>query len=152
MPLRIRPARARDEAAIAALRAALWPEGSLEEHREETRAILAGAPLSTMPLAIFVAEEARALVGFVEVGLRSHADGCDPTRPVGFVEGWYVAESHRGRGVGRALLQAAEDWSREHGCRELASDTWIDNEGSQAAHVALGFEVVDRCVHFKKRL
>lgn len=152
MPLRIRPARARDEQAIAALRAALWPEGSLEEHAEETRAIVAGAPKSTMPLAIFVAEQARALVGFVEVGLRSHADGCDPTRPVGFVEGWYVADSHRGRGVGRALLRAAEDWSREQGCRELASDTWLDNEASQAAHVALGFEVVDRCVHFKKPL
>jgi aminoglycoside 6'-N-acetyltransferase I len=152
MPLRIRPARARDEAAIAALRHALWPEGSLEEHAEETRAILAGAPKSTMPLAIFVAEEARALIAFIEVGLRSHADGCDPARPVGFVEGWYVADTHRGRGVGRALLRAAEDWSREQGCRELASDTWIDNEGSQAAHVALGFEVVDRCVHFKKTL
>ncbi len=152
MPLRVRPARARDEAAIAALRAALWPEGSLDSHLEETRAILAGAPKSTMPLAIFVAEEARALVGFIEVGLRSHADGCDPTRAVGFVEGWYVAESHRGRGVGRALLLAAEGWSREQGCRELASDTWIDDEGSQAAHVALGFEVVDRCVNFRKAL
>lgn len=152
MPLRIRPARARDEAAIAALRAALWPEGSLEEHADETRAILAGTPKSTMPLVLFVAEAARALIGFVEVGLRSHADGCDPTRPVGFIEGWYVAESHRGGGVGRALLQAAEQWCREQGCRELASDTWIDNEPSQAAHLALGFEVVDRCVNFKKTL
>jgi hypothetical protein len=28
----------------------------------------------------------------------------------------------------------------------------IDNEGSQRAHEALGFDVVDRCVHFRKGL
>jgi hypothetical protein len=38
------------------------------------------------------------------------------------------------------------------GARELASDTWIDREGSQRAHEALGFEVVDRCVHYRKAL
>ena len=35
---------------------------------------------------------------------------------------------------------------------ELASDTWIDNEKSQRAHEALGFEVVDRCVNYRKVL
>jgi len=34
----------------------------------------------------------------------------------------------------------------------MASDTWIDNEASQRAHEALAFEVVDRCVHFRKAL
>jgi aminoglycoside 6'-N-acetyltransferase I len=28
----------------------------------------------------------------------------------------------------------------------------IDDERSQRAHEALGFEVVDRCVHFRKRV
>jgi hypothetical protein len=35
---------------------------------------------------------------------------------------------------------------------ELASDTRIDRVSSQRAHKALGFEAVDRCVHFKKAL
>jgi hypothetical protein len=35
---------------------------------------------------------------------------------------------------------------------EIASDTWIDNEPSQRAHEALSFEVVDRCVHYRKAL
>ena len=43
-------------------------------------------------------------------------------------------------------------WARLKGCREMASDTWIDHEGSQRAHEALGFEVVDRCVHYRKEL
>jgi len=34
----------------------------------------------------------------------------------------------------------------------MGSDTWIDHEDSQLAHRALGFEIVDRCVHFRKSL
>ena len=90
--------------------------------------------------------------GFLEAGLRSHADGCDPSRPVGFVEGWFVAEVHRQKGVGKQLLSAAEEWARGRGCREMASDTQIDNALSQQVHEALGFKVVDRCVHYRKAL
>jgi aminoglycoside 6'-N-acetyltransferase I len=93
-----------------------------------------------------------ALIGFLEVGLRSHADGCDPSNPVAFVEGWFVQEGFRNRGVGKELMRAAEDWARAQGCREMASDALIDNQVSQQAHEALGFEVVDRCVHFRKGL
>lgn len=105
------------------------------------------------PQRFFVSQDAEgALTGFVEVGLRSHADGCDTARPVGFIEGWFVREHARGRGVGRRLLLAAEEWCRTQRCRELASNALIDNEGSQSAHRALGFQVVDRCVHFRKSL
>jgi aminoglycoside 6'-N-acetyltransferase I len=116
------------------------------------RAVLKGAPPSTLPLTVFVAERQRQVVGFVEVGLRSHADGCDPRRPVGYIEGWFVAPDHRGQDVGRSLMNAAEAWAASQGCTELASDTWIDNEPSQRAHQALGFEIVDRCVYFRKAL
>jgi aminoglycoside 6'-N-acetyltransferase I len=106
-----------------------------------------------MPLVNFVAETTDSrLVGFVEVDLRSHADGCSPALPVGYVEGWYVAEGARHSGIGRRLLSTAEDWARSYGCVEMASDTWIDNELSQTCHEALGFEVVDRCVHYRRTL
>jgi aminoglycoside 6'-N-acetyltransferase I len=141
-----------DGDALASMRTALWPDGSREEHEAELRAILAGAPSSTLPLVVMVAGVDGEIGGFVEVGLRSHADGCDPRQPVGFLEGWYVAPAHRGTGMGRALIAAAEEWCREQGCKELASDTWIDNEESQRAHEALGFEVVDRCMNYRKVL
>lgn len=137
---------------MARLFLALWSDGTLGEHHAEAALILAGTPPSTLPLRVFVAEADGIVVGFIEVGLRSHADGCDTRQPVGFVEGWYVEPKQRGRGVGRALMQAAEDWARAQGCRELASDTWIDHEPSQRAHESLGFEVVDRCVNFRKAL
>jgi aminoglycoside 6'-N-acetyltransferase I len=131
---------------------ALWPDSPIAEHRTEADAILSGRPPGTMPLLLFVAEVDGRVVGFVEVGLRSHADGCDTAQPVGFVEGWYVEPEHRRQGVGRALIRSAEEWARSKGCHELASDTWIDHELSQHAHEALGFEVVDRCVNYRKSL
>jgi aminoglycoside 6'-N-acetyltransferase I len=151
-PVRVRLGGAADTEVVARMFFELWHEGTLAEHREEAASILAGAPPSTTAMVIFVAETESKVVGLVEVGLRSHADGCDPRQPVGFLEGWYVDPAHRAAGVGRALIQAAEDWARSQGCRELASDTGIDNESSQRAHEAVGFAVVDRCVHFKKSL
>lgn len=131
----------------------LWPESSFEEQLIEAGAVLSTGMSGTLPAVIFVSQDADgALNGFLEVGLRSHADGCDTTHPVGFIEGWFVREEARGRGVGRELMRAAEEWCRGQRCRELASDALIDNAGSQVAHQALGFEVVDRCVHFRKPL
>jgi aminoglycoside 6'-N-acetyltransferase I len=135
------------------MREALWPKTSAGEHARELTNILEGKPVTTLPLIILVAEASdRGLAGFLEVDLRSHADGCNPSRPVGYIEGWYVAENHRYRGIGRRLLAAAEAWARSQGCVEMASDTWVDNDVSQHVHEALGYEVVDRCVHYRKTL
>lgn len=153
MDVQIRQATPADCDQLARLREALWPETSAAEHARELEPILAGKTPGAMPLVHFVATTADGrLLGFAEVDLRSHADGCNPGRPVGYLEGWYVVEEARHSGVGRRLLSAAENWARRHGCLEMASDTWIDNELSQACHEALGFEVVDRCVHYRKSL
>jgi aminoglycoside 6'-N-acetyltransferase I len=151
-PAQVRLGGRADTDVVARMFFELWPDGALAEHREDAALILVGAPPSTMPLVVFVAEADGVVVGFIEVGLRSHADGCDTRQPVGFIEGWYVEPTHRGKGVGRALMRAAENWARSQGCDEVASDTWIDHESSQRAHEALGFEVVDRCVNYKKGL
>lgn len=153
--IQIRSARASDLSQLASVFEALWPETSAEEHARELRLILEGnvAAVLTTPLIIFVAEASDGkLAGFVEVDLRSHADGCNPSQPVGYIEGWYVAEDHRHRGLGTKLLARAEDWARSHRCVEMASDALIDNALSQRAHEALGYEVVDRCVHYRKKL
>jgi aminoglycoside 6'-N-acetyltransferase I len=135
------------------LREALWPDSSAEEHASALERMIEEKRNGTMPLAVFVAQVATGeLVGFLEVDLRSHADGCDPRQPVGFLEGWFVTESYREKGVGKRLLTTAEDWARRHGCVEMASDTWIDHGLSQRVHEGLKFEVVDRCVHYRKKL
>lgn len=150
---RIRLAEPRDWTQLAVMRALLWPDASEQEHLAELEAGQSGVAQPQFPVAALVSEDERgALTGFLEVGLRSHADGCDTRRPVGFVEGWFVREEHRGKGVGRELMRAAEEWARTQGCREMASDALIDNAGSERAHTAQGFEIVDRCIHFRKAL
>ena len=150
----VRPAQPQDRDALARLREALWPESSAEEHSQELALILAGDALgSALPLVILVAEASDGtLIGFLEVGLRSHAEGCNPSRPVGYVEGWYVVANHRQRGVGKKLYAAAEDWARSQGCTEMASDAAIGNALSQRVHERLGFQVVERSVNFRKAL
>jgi aminoglycoside 6'-N-acetyltransferase I len=151
--IKVRQAHLSDKDELATMRELLWPESSKEEHRKELKSVLDSGRYGTLPMAILVSlDEEGALTGFLEVGLRSHADGCDPARPVGFVEGWFVHEASRKQGIGRALMQSAEEWARKQGCLEMASDTWIDDERSLHSHQALGFEVVDRCVHFRKPL
>jgi aminoglycoside 6'-N-acetyltransferase I len=135
------------------MRHSLWPDSSVSEHARDLAPLLDGQAPGHLPAVVLVAEDVDGRVaGFIEAGLRSHADGCDPSRPVGYVEGWFVAASHRGRKIGTRLLAAAEDWARSQGCLEMASDTWLDNLDSQRAHEALGFEAVDRCVNYRKHL
>jgi aminoglycoside 6'-N-acetyltransferase I len=151
--MNIREARAGDEQQLAEMRTLLWPSSSFNEELKEVQAYLAGDIPGTLPCATFIAEDCDgALAAFLEVDLRSHADGCDPARPVGYIEGWFVREPWRGQGIGKALVKAAEGWARAHGAREMASDALIGNDDSFHAHTALGFEVVDRCVHFRKDL
>jgi aminoglycoside 6'-N-acetyltransferase I len=151
--VRVRQAQIADQYDLARMRELLWPDASIEDHRKEVDAVLRSGRYGTLPMAVLVSyEEDGTLTGFLEVGLRSHADGCDTAQPVGFVEGWFVHEAFRKQGTGKVLMRAAEDWARQQGCLEMASDTWIDDQRSQSAHGALGFEVVDRCVHFRKLL
>ena len=149
----IREAQDGDEADLAAMMAALWPDGSVREHHADAEALIRTRRCGTLAGTFFVAVTTEGKpAGFIQVGLRSHADGCETERPVAFVEGWFVAEESRGGGIGRGLMQAAEQWARRMECREIASDALLDNQPSLRAHSAVGFEVVDRCVHFRKRL
>jgi aminoglycoside 6'-N-acetyltransferase I len=71
---------------------------------------------------------------------------------VAYLEGWFVLPEIRKRGVGRALVVAAEEWGRSQGCREFASDADPKNDVSKAAHAALGFVDVGLVRCFRKDL
>ena len=118
--LRVREAQHGDEPELAAMMAALWPDSSVREHQSEAEELIRTRKSGTLPGTFFVAEGAdEKLMGFVQVGLRSHADGCETATPVGFIEGWFVAEDFRGGGMGRDLMEAAEEWARGLQCREI---------------------------------
>jgi len=146
----IRAVRRDDLEEWIALRHALWPDQSRESLRHEGQRFFAGA-LPTLEAVLVADDQAGGLIGFAELSRRAYAEGCE-TSPVGFLEGWYVAPESRGRGIGRALVRAAEQWARDLGCREFASDTTLDNTASAAAHAALGFEEVEQIRCFRKSL
>jgi aminoglycoside 6'-N-acetyltransferase I len=129
------------------LRAELWPAITGEENRIESPAII-----SASDQAVFLAETPRGeVVGFAEVALRQLAEGCNTT-PVGYLEGWYVRPDARHRGVGRRLMEAGEEWARQQGCTEMASDTELENVASTEAHPRSGYTIVGRLVAFRKPL
>jgi aminoglycoside 6'-N-acetyltransferase I len=132
-----------DRRAYQALREKLWPDCSDADNdtwfaRDDATTFLAFRDDGSM-------------CGFVEVGARPYAEGCESS-PVGYIEGWWVDPDMRRRQVGRALFEAAEEWARGKGYTEIASDALIDNDVSHAAHRALGYEEVERLVTFRKTL
>jgi ribosomal protein S18 acetylase RimI-like enzyme len=74
------------------------------------------------------------------------------TDRVAYLEGWYVEPDARRRGVGRALVAAAEQWAASQECTEFGSDALLDNDVSAAAHRALGFEETEHLRLFRKVL
>ncbi|MCZ6916426.1 MAG: GNAT family N-acetyltransferase, partial [Gemmatimonadetes bacterium] len=128
----------------------LWPDAEPGEHADAIARYFAGTLRE--PIMVLFAEDGHARPkGFVELSLRAYAEGCKSDN-VAYVEGWYVAPDARGRGVGRALIEAAEDWARGQGCTELASDAQSKNVVSAATHEALGFSEVGQIRCFRKVL
>ena len=145
--MRIEPITAAELEDWITLRQTLWP-WSQAEHRMEVREALN----SPDAVAFLMRDDGGVAIGFAEATLRrDYVNGCN-TSPVGFLEGLYVKEDWRRRGVARALTQAVEAWTRGKGCSELASDAFLDNEVSHRMHSALGFEETERVVYFRKAL
>ncbi len=144
----IRPAVLTDQPEWLRLRLALWPQYSAEELQTE----IAELWRDTASFTVFVADRGNGrLAGFLEASLRKYADGCR-TSPVGYLEGWYVDADVRQQGIGRRLVQAAEQWAIAQGCTEMASDCLLDNEVSYRAHLAIGYQEAERLIHFRKDL
>jgi hypothetical protein len=152
----VRQPEATDREEWIRMRAALWPDSSAESHAQEIDAFLTGNLTGwhsgLKAVATFVAVRPSAgLCGFLEASVRPMADGCT-THPVGYVEGWYVDPDMRQQGIGKALVEAAEEWASCQGCREMASDAHLANVTSIAAHKAMGFDDESPTVRFRKWL
>ena len=143
----IRRATYEDKSEWLRMRQGLWPDAPMDYLSLDLDQLLANPDA-----AVFVASRADGgLVAFIEARLRQYAEACE-TSPVGYIEAWYLDPHVRGQKLGRDLVSTAEQWAREKGCTEMASDTWLENEASIAAHLKMGYWEADRLVHFVKRL
>lgn len=146
--MKIRSLDPRDKSEWLRMRTALWPE-SPQDHEPEIKQFFAG---SSPIAAVFVAQRTGGrLAGFLECGRRAYAEGSQ-TSPVGYIEGWWVDPEARHQGIGALLVSSAEDWALSQGYTEMASDADFDNEVSQRAHRALGYDETRRVVCYRKQL
>jgi phosphinothricin acetyltransferase len=134
----MRAATLADASAIAAI----YNEGIAERQATfETRPRKAAevAEWFEEALPFLVAEDEHgAVVGFTRVS--AYSDRCVYS---GVAEhAVYVSAAARGRGVGRALLEAACAAAERAGCHKLTSRVFTTNAASRAAHRAAGFEEV----------
>jgi aminoglycoside 6'-N-acetyltransferase I len=136
----VRPVAPSDAAFWARMRRALWPG---DEHPDEVAKFFRGE--LDEPSFVLVALDGEQFLGFAELSV--HEPG-----HLAYLEGWWVDPAWRRRGVGRALVAAAEAWGRAQGCREFGSDTEVSNTASAAAHAALGFTEVEQLRCFRKPL
>ena len=71
---------------------------------------------------------------------------------IGYLEGIYVVSEYRNKGIARELVAICENWARENGCAEFASDCELDNVDSLKFHLKVGFNEAGRIICFTKKL
>ena len=145
---RVREVTANDAAEWFRLRKLLWDESSDDEHRIEMLDIYEH---NETQLVLVAETDDGKLVGFLEASIRPFVEDCHSDH-VGYLEGWFVEPEYRKQGIGRHLVKTAENWAREKGCTEMASDSEIGNDLSLSAHQSLGYEETSRLVHLRKDL
>ena len=122
----------------------LWPDHKKEELHAELEQIL-----KKENAAFFLAEPS---AGFAQCQLRrDYVEGTESS-PVGYLEGIFVEDSCRRQGLAKELLAACENWAKEQGCSEFASDCELTNTQSLCFHLALGFQEANRIICFTKKL
>ena len=133
--------------ALSELVRIMWPDHSSEELAGIIREYLVSEDS-----AVFAETADGQFVGVALCGLRrDYVEGCE-TSPVGYLEGVSVHPAFLHRGIARGLVSACEQWAREKGCQEFASDCELTNTASLRFHLSIGFQEENRIICFKKTL
>jgi RimJ/RimL family protein N-acetyltransferase len=136
----IRPAEPSDAAALVQLARAVAAEeegwlvtaGEWRSPADERRYLRA---IKRYPhAAVLVAEDDGQIVGRLSTARDSH-----PASAHVADLGLMVARGHRRHGVGRALMEAAEEWARAGGVRKLELHVFPHNEPARALYRSLGY-------------
>ena len=89
---------------------------------------------------VFVLEDDGRVVGFVSVWARLKVNGLiNEEAEVAYVSDLIVIAAYRGRGLGRALLQRAEDYAVAQGATTLNIGVLAENTGARRLYNDFGF-------------
>src|SRR6185437_2875567 len=137
----IRPAGESDRAGVLALAPRL-AEG-VAPWRNHAKALVAGRRWLEDSLAamtegngtVLVADDRGVVAGVISIRPSRHFTGEDD----GYIGELIVSDSAARRGIGRALVDAADGWARDHQLANLTLHTGAYNTGALAFYAALGF-------------
>lgn len=125
----------------------LWPNHTFDEFIKEFT-----NHINETSTEVFIAQSDDRIIGFAQVGLRHDYVEGTSTSPVGYLEGIYIEEEYRKRGIASELVRACEAWSLEKECAEFASDIEMNNKDSYKFHLKFGFTEANRLICFTKKL
>ncbi len=136
-----------DVKTIASLAVLMWTSYTIEALTKEFLSVV-----NSDNSAVYLLSIENNIVGFAQCGLRHDYVEGTSSSPVGYLEGIFVEEKYRKQGYSKQLLNCCEQWAKEKGCTEFASDCELDNEISRQFHMNLGFKEANRIICFKKKL
>jgi GNAT superfamily N-acetyltransferase len=129
----IRSAQSADVETLANLMTELGYPTSSEQMRRRLEAISDDPSYATL-----VSERAGEVLGMV--GLRfEHSYGSDDSSVR--IRAFVVGSEHRGKGVGRTLISAAEDWARRRGARDVMLAAHKRRTDAHRFYLSMGYEV-----------
>ena len=133
--------------ALPELVTALWEDCTVEEEMKDFE-----SSLYSEEGVCYLAKQDNEYLGFIQLSIRhEYVEGADEL-PVAYVEAVYVKPNYQKNGIGKMLLEAAENWAKLKGLSQIASDTSIENAAAIDFHQKAGFVEVERIVCFIKIL
>lgn len=94
---------------------------------------------------ILVAELDREIVGFVQIDYRAAPN--NPmllNRHYAWIDQIGVKSEYRGRGIGKALMEAASSWARDMGADQIELNVWEFNQRAISFYEELGYKTASR--------
>lgn len=146
--MKIRAANLSDKPAWLALRRRLLPALGDAEHERDWGQMMGERAERTTLLGV---DEHGALLGMIEISRRRQMEGFG-SGPVAYVDALHVEPGEQREASAQSLAKAAARWAQARGCRELVSDTSLENQWEQKLHLELGFEEVARKVVYRMAL
>ena len=126
----------------------LWPDFKASELEE----LLMETSKASSNKQIWLATINNQHIGFAICSIRTdYVEGAVKS-PTGYLEGIFVEEAFRKKGVAKALFQLGEQWCKSKGCTQIGSDTWITATDSRLFHQKIGFWEEEEVVHFLKNI
>ncbi|MFL5767953.1 MAG: GNAT family N-acetyltransferase [Actinomycetota bacterium] len=129
MDFAIRDAHVRDWPAVAGLLVELGRDVPESATTNPSHVIHFGGHLARRECVTIVADARASLLGFLDMEYRQRLGH---HRPQAWVNDLVVTESARSRGVGKALLDRAEELARTRGCFRMSLETAAWRDRTQA--------------------